>query len=246
MWSEWVTQPANLELSSGAVHVWRAWLKQPHSVAGRLAGTLSQDEQLRAGRFRFAQDRMSFVVARGILRNILAGYLQTDPGSIRFAYSPNGKPALSTAIEKIPLRFNISHSHGLAIYAVTRSCEVGIDAEYIRPLDDLNAIIEVIFSPAERKLLHDLPAAEQLRAFFTGWVRKEAYVKAIGEGLARSIDQIDVLFFTEHPATVWQPLVGPQPLLGRTLIDLFPIPDYSAALVIDGDGLELSQWHWAE
>ncbi|MBV8883220.1 MAG: hypothetical protein JO235_04370, partial [Chroococcidiopsidaceae cyanobacterium CP_BM_RX_35] len=128
---KWEHPPPELTLLSKDIHVWRASLDQPISCVQQLAQTLCAEEGTRAERFYFEQDRQRFIVGRGLLRAILGRYLSVEPSQIQFHYGPRGKPALSLACGGSWLRFNLSHSQGLAVYAVTRDREIGIDIEHI-------------------------------------------------------------------------------------------------------------------
>ena len=152
---------------------------------GRLFAYLSDDEVARAERFVFDRDRHRYIAARGRMREVLARLLGTTPAELRFAYSSHGKPSLPVA-----LHFNLSHSEGLAALGVSRTHELGVDVEHVRPLKE--DIAERFFSRAEVATLRALPEHEQLDAFYRCWTRKEAVVKAIGEGLSRPLDSFDV------------------------------------------------------
>ncbi len=189
-------------LVDGRILVWMAALDATSERRfEQLARLLSQDENQRALRFRFESDRKRFVVCRGVLREILATYLGSHPEAIHFNYGPQGKPYL-----KVPegqnarsLYFNVSHSSGWAIYALGLS-EVGVDLEFVRPVPEMQALVEQYFSVAERGALGSIAPDLKRRAFFNCWTRKEAYVKACGGGLLMSLDQFDVSVDPESPA----------------------------------------------
>jgi len=165
------------------VHTWSARLDVPPETWARLYATLSQDERDRSARFRFARDRLRFVAARGTLRALLGRYLRTRPGRIRFSYNAFGKPELSPAFGS-RLRFNLSHSAGLALIAITRDAAIGVDVEYIQPHPDYAEIARGVFSAAELDELDRLPSDVYPLAFLSCWTKKEASLKARGEGLA--------------------------------------------------------------
>jgi 4'-phosphopantetheinyl transferase len=173
-------------------------LDVPLAVAARLRGLLSAEERARSGRFVFERDRHRYVAAHGRLREILAGYVGAAPASLTFASSPSGKPAL--AEPRTELRFNLSHSRGLALVAVTRGREVGVDLEAIRAVEDLDDLAASCFSPAETRALAAVPEGSRLEAFFDGWTRKEAFVKLLGDGLSRPLDSFDVTLGPGEPA----------------------------------------------
>jgi 4'-phosphopantetheinyl transferase len=152
---------------------------------GRFYAMLSDDEVARAERFVFERDRHRYVTARGRMREILARLLGARPTDLRFAYSSHGKPSLPTEVH-----FNLSHSDALAALGVSRTHELGVDVEHVRPLKE--DIAERFFSRAEVAALRAMPEHAQLDAFYRCWTRKEAVVKAIGEGLSRPLDSFDV------------------------------------------------------
>jgi len=233
-------------LGCDEVHVWRATLDQTPSQIQSFRHNLAADEQARAGRFYFARDREYFIVARGVLRAILGGYLKRAPESISFCYSSHGKPALAGESDGDAIRFNVSHSHGTALYAVTRGREVGIDVERIRFNLAVAEIAERFFSRQEVAMLQTLPTEEQREAFFYCWTRKEAYIKARGEGLSLPLDQIDVSLAPGKPDAV----PGTQPDSSEasrwSLQELAPAPGYVAALAVEGHGWRLACWQWLD
>jgi 4'-phosphopantetheinyl transferase len=224
------------------VHIWRAALDVPESQVRSLWYTLTADECQRAERYVFARDRTHFVVARGLLRVLLGRYLGQDPPHLRFIYGPHGKPALATDTGGGALRFNVSHSHGLALYAITRGREVGVDVERIRPEVAQEQIAEHFFSPREITRLRALPTPLQATAFFACWTRKEAYIKAKGEGLALPLDQFDVSLVPGEPAALLRAAWDPQEAARWSLQDLAPAPGYRAAVAVAGQDWRLTCW----
>ena len=187
--SIWTEPPQSPSLEGGTVHVWRISLDQPDEALERFRRTLEPDEIDRAGRFHFEKHRRHFVVARGFLRTVIARYLETQPESLRFSYGAYGKPALAS--EHV-LRFNLSHSHEVALLAVALDAELGVDVEHVRADFASEDIARRFFSRAEVEVFNALPREEQVAAFFRCWTRKEAYIKAIGKGLSQPLDAFDV------------------------------------------------------
>lgn len=226
----WIAGPAQPRATPEEVHVWLATVDQFGDRLGELAATLAPDEQARAKRFVFDRDRVRFSVARGCLRAILGRYLQMAPAAIAFRYNDFGKPEIADAEN---LTFNLSHSSDLVLCAVTRHRRLGIDVERIRTMG-AEAIVERYFTPAEQQTLATLPLHERLRAFFNGWTRKEAWLKAMGRGIGMGLDQVDVsLACVERPeirsigndvqaATAW------------SLASFDPAEDAVAAVACDG------------
>lgn len=233
----WLPAPPNLTLPPDEAHVWRARLDV---MAESFRESLQPDERERAERFYFAEHRRRFIARRRILRYILGRYLGQDPAELRFEYGPRGKPALSGR----PLYFNLSHSEEMALFAVTRHREVGVDIEHIQPRINPAEIAKHSFSAAEKAELNSLPPDQQLIAFFNGWTRKEAYIKARGEGLALPLPEFDVSL--GHPAALLATRDDPQEAARWTMIALDPGPGYAAALVVEGDGWRLRCWQFQE
>jgi 4'-phosphopantetheinyl transferase len=183
-----------LTLFSGRneVHVWRAGLDLDRSSLSRLQECLSADERARAARFVFAKDRERFIAARSTLRRILGQYLGMPPGSIAFAYSAHGKPFLSDPIARERVSFNLSHCDDVALYAIAAGCEVGVDLERLDREIAVSEIAGQYFCPAEVAAIHAMAPEHRHIAFFVFWCRKEAYVKARGEGLSIPLNEFDV------------------------------------------------------
>ena len=185
----WNKPPQSPSLEAGTVHVWRISLDQPDDRLDRFRRMLDPDELNRASRFHFEKHRRHFIVARGFLRSVVARYLQMQPEALRFSYGAYGKPALAS--EHV-LRFNLSHSHEVALLAVALDAELGVDVEHIRADFASEEIARRFFSRAEVDVFNALPKEEQVAAFFRCWTRKEAYIKAIGKGLSQALDAFDV------------------------------------------------------
>jgi 4'-phosphopantetheinyl transferase len=228
-------------LGEDEVHVWRIALDC--GGGDSLRSRLSSDELARAARFHFERDRTRFSVARAALREILAHYLGTGPAEIAFVYGDHGKPALAPYGD---LHFNLSHSHDLALCAVTRGREVGVDVERIRELDDLEGIATATFSQRERETLAQLAGPERLAGFFNAWTRKEAFVKALGEGLSHPLDRFDVsLAPTARPRL--ERIDGDSTRAARWSLAAVVIDAaHAAAVVVEGRGLTLVARRWPE
>ncbi len=212
------------------VHVWSAGLDPVEPTLALLAALLNEEETARARRFHFERDRRHFTAARGWLRLLLGRYLDAAPASLCFGYGARGKPFVA-APRGAPLRFNLSHSHGRALYAFAAGREVGIDVEAGARLgDDWPGLVRRIFSAREREELFALPAVCQRAAFLNGWTRKEAFLKATGQGLVDGLQSIEVSL---DPATPPALLAAGAP--ARWAIhDLRDGDAYAAALVVEG------------
>ncbi|MBI3243492.1 MAG: 4'-phosphopantetheinyl transferase superfamily protein [Chloroflexi bacterium] len=240
----WPSPPASPALRGNDVHLWRADLNQPSRVLSQLAQTLSADEHQRAERFHFDVHRHHFIVGRGFLRTVLASYLGIEPDQVQFNYGPQGKPGLQNSGGFPGLQFNLAHSHELAVLAVTQDREIGVDVEYIRPVLDMEQVAARNFSPRENVILNSLPVSERQPAFFTCWTRKEAYIKAIGEGLSRPLDQFDVSLTPGEAANLLWVAGRPEEALRWSLCELDVGAGYVAALAVEGQDLSITKWQW--
>lgn len=162
----------------------------PHQ-AHAAALSLSQAERSRAARFRFDRERRRFIVARARLRELLAERLEVPPESIEFVYAREGKPALAERFARSGWRFNLSHCGELAVYAFSRAGEVGVDVEAVHAIAEADAIAARVFSRREHEDYRALAPSERPLAFFRCWTRKEAFVKALGDGLAVALERLD-------------------------------------------------------
>ena len=234
----------SLALDGDEVHVWRAASDATEGRLEELSQSLGADERARAERFAFRRDRDRFIVRRGLLRAILGRYLSVDPARLQFDYGASGKPALARRCGGMQLRFNVSHSAGLVLYAVTRGREVGVDLEQIRPAIAREGVAEHFFSPAEVTALRALPEEAQPEAFFACWTRKEAYVKARGEGLALRLDQFEVSLLPGEPAALLRTADDATEVSRWSLRALAPGPGYASALAVEGRVGRLTCRQW--
>jgi 4'-phosphopantetheinyl transferase len=215
------------QLSPLCIHLWSIRTNAPEAIARGFEQLLAADEKSRATRFRFDRLRRSFTVSRGALRIILSFYLNAPPGNIEFTYGVNGKPAVAS---EAGLQFNASHSGDLALIAVTTGCELGVDLERMREIRDSEQIASRFFCPAEANELLSLPRDQQERAFFLCWTRKEAFIKATGQGLSAALDSFRVTLDPSQPAAILH-IDGDRNLAQSwTLHDLYVAPGYAAAL----------------
>lgn len=230
------------ELGPDDVHVWRIALDQEAATLATLRRLLSADERARADRFYSAKHRDHFTVGRGQLRTILGHYLQRDPAALEFIYRGNGKPALADEA----LRFNLAHSHGLAVLAVTRGREVGIDVERVRSTVGGPELAERYFSAREVAALASVPEELKQKAFFHGWTRKEAYIKAVGKGLALALDSFDVSLIPGEPAVLLE-VRGVEGEAERWTMAEVPVPEeYVAAVLVEGTAWQLRCADWLD
>lgn len=213
------------EFKDRIIHVWPVRTIASKDLITWFDGVLDPQERLRASRFRFDNHRRSFVVAHGALRTLLASYLKTSASNIQFEYGYNGKPGLSGSA----VTFNMSHSGDMAVFAFTDGCEIGIDVEEIRPMEDMDQIAAHFFCPDEAAELQRMPANERERGFFLCWTRKEAYIKAIGDGLSVPLNDFRVTLQAGEARFVH--LAGDTAAANEWMLhDLRLAPAYAAAL----------------
>jgi len=210
----------------------------------RLAQHLAPDECDRADRFLRDADRNRFIVGRGVLRTILGRYLGSHPAQLRFRYSPAGKPALAAESGPGSIRFNVSHTRDIALYAVTIGREVGVDIERIRADLGVEDLAARFFSGREIAALGTVPPPYRLEAFFTCWTRKEAYSKARGQGLSFPLDHFTVSLAPGQPPALLEVLDDPAESARWSLWQLVPGPDHVAALAVEGRDCHPKCWQW--
>ncbi|MBE9094401.1 4'-phosphopantetheinyl transferase superfamily protein [Tychonema sp. LEGE 07203] len=240
----WNSPPLDLTLDINEIHVWRVSLAQTVTCLQSLQQTLSTDEQTKAERFHFPKDRDRFIVSRGALRAILSRYLHINPSLLRFEYNPYGKPSLTVAQGGNTLRFNLSHSREIALIALTKNREIGVDIEAIDPKTSCLEIAERFFSPLEHLALCSLPEYLQTTAFFTCWTRKEAYIKAVGKGLSLPLNEFDVTLAPGEPPALLNVKENPDEASKWSLIELISSSDMVAAVAVAGDCHKLDCWQW--
>ncbi len=238
--------PSCFQLASDEVHSWCASLDVPPETSARLYATLTPDERTRSARFQFERDQQRFIVARGVLRDLLGHYLQIQPGKIGFVYNAFGKPDLGPESGS-RLKFNLSHSAGLALIAIATASDVGVDLEYIRAQPDYADIARRFFSADEVDYLNALPSHLYAKAFFSCWTKKEACLKACGEGLAIPLNSFSVPLTTDAAHTPVELSVASKGIVAArrwSLYTLRPAPGYAGALAVEGIGwrLRLCQW----
>ena len=240
--STWPLPPKNIDLNENAVDIWLVGLEQSDTVRAKLWPLLNEEEQARAKRFYFDIHRHHFIVGRGLLRILLGKYLNLAPEKIVFAYGEHGKPYLPNTT----LNFNISHSYGMALLAFTQGRELGVDIEQIRPLEDAAAIAKMNFSAKEVAEYTAVPDTQKPLAFYNCWTRKEAFIKAIGEGLTCPLDSFDVTLIPGEPAQLLQVKGSAAEANKWRLQSLNPVEGYVGAIIATGQDWQLNCWQWTE
>jgi 4'-phosphopantetheinyl transferase len=241
----WNVAPDRPALADDEVHVWRVTLDQSPPCVQLLRGTLSPDEIERADRFHFQRDREHFIVARGALRAILSRYLEIDSPDLRFRYTDYGKPYLANDTLDLDFRFNVSHSNSVGLVCITTGREIGADIEWIRDGISRERIAERFFSVSEVKALRELPQHLQDQAFFNCWTRKEAFVKAKGEGLSIPLDEFVVSLVPDEPAVLLSVSGLAEETLRWTFHQLSAGDGYVAVVAVEGgNSVQPQCWEW--
>lgn len=236
----WKDGPGAISLNRSELHVWKIGLDQPAHQQEQYCDILSADEQDRAERFHYEIHRSRFVAGRALLRILLCSYLKTQPQQLVFDYGLYGKPALISEQNPEQIKFNLSHADALALYAFAIERELGIDIERIQSLPDMDQIAARSFSKREYNTWVALPDSEKAKAFSRCWTRKEAFIKAIGNGLQYPLDEFDVTLSPgQMPELTWV-AADPQATDRWSYANLPKIPGYSSALITEGNDCRLT------
>jgi len=219
---------------------------EPSEELDSPAELLSLDERERADRFHRKLDRNRFRVIHTAMRMILAQYLNVPPQEVSFSSAMGVKPELASQLRGAGIQFNLSHSSELALLAVAKGAMVGVDVEWINPEFPIDEIAERFFSAAEISVLNALTADERVNAFFSCWTRKEAYIKALGEGLSVPLDSFEVAFGSHRAAALVAVRDNPQELSRWSMYELKVPKNYTAALVVEGSAHQLRQFRWSQ
>lgn len=239
LWIEWCriwmkdsqTAIGRFSFAGREIHVWPVSVQGPDCVVAKFESLLSADEIARADAFRFDHLRRSYVLSHGALRVFVSSYLGVSPEGVQLIHGSHGKPGVVQPGDGSPsFEFNVSHSGGMVLFAFAAGCELGVDIEQLRPLENMTNISKRFFSREESSQLMALPPDQRERAFFLCWTRKEAYIKAVGEGLSIPLDSFQVTLRPGEPARFLH--MAHDVALARTwmLHDLEVASAYAAAL----------------
>lgn len=243
--STWLAAPASLSHPGpDEVHIWRIRLEQDETVLQKMHAVLSADERQRALQFKFEKLQKRFVISRGALRDILHRYTGHAAANIVFEYEAHGKPQLAAAFKQNGIQFNLSHAENLALCGVAWRRAIGVDVECIRSLHDAERIAQRFFSARENAMFGALPLAEKTAAFYNCWTRKEAFIKALGEGLTHPLHRFDVAFVEGEPPALLNTRPDPLEAARWTLQALAPGEGYAGAFVVSGKEAHLQCWEW--
>lgn len=233
------------KLPPGDLQLWLFSLERPPLPLDYLADLLSPEERARAARFRFDVHRRRFTAGRGLLREALGRWLGEDPRALVFHYGEKGKPSL--AVPSAPdLRFNLSHSQDLGLLGVAWGRELGVDVEACRPLEDAAGLVERFFAPGERAAFAALEEERRLLGFYSGWTRKEAYVKARGDGLSLPTTSFEMTLDPEGPAALLAFDAEPAEVTRWAFTALDPAPGFLGAVAVESPGGALVRATWAD
>ena len=236
--------PSDLALKAGEIHIWIGELVQPASEFNRFLQTISIDERARAGRFHYQEKENRFIIRHGMLRMILGKYMGVKASELQFHYGKHGKPVINETFGKENIHFNISHSVGVALFAFVRNQQIGVDIEHIRDIPEMDQIVKRYFSEREQVCYRALPRDKRREAFFHYWTSKEAFVKALGEGLSRSLEKIDVTPVPGERNALHIIAGGPCEERGWSIHTIRPTREYAGALAIQSENVTLRSFKW--
>lgn len=240
----WLAAPRFLPLPDREIHFWRADMRLFAVHEKMLTSMLSETELEKANRFRQRPDRNRSILARAVLRDILGRYMGMNPENLQFLVAERGKPTLDPEAHANAPRFSVSHSGNIVLFAFTREYDVGVDVEAIRNDLDVIEIAQRFFAPGEVSQLLGLPAISRLNAFFEGWTRKEAYLKARAEGIGYGLNQFAVALTPGEPARLISDDRHPEEVALWLLYGIPLGPGYAAAAAVRGSGLRSQYWEW--
>ena len=232
----WENAPDRVSLGENEVHIWRTSLLRTAGEYRQLQTFLNENELTDAQNFFSTEKRWQWIAARGTLRFLLGMYLGTAPTQLTFCYNAHGKPHLSDEWQQEQVCFNLSHSSGLALYAFVRRRQIGLDIEHIRSSVRHVRLAQQKFAPGEYETLQQLALFEQQQAFFICWTRKEAYLKARGEGIAYGLRSFEVSLRPGEPAVLLENHLEPLECQRWFIKDISPRKDYVGALVVERKG----------
>lgn len=227
----WPTPPKNLTLEKNDVHIWCTNLDLSREKIQQLETILSQEEINRANQFYFEKHRHRFIVARSSLRIILGQYINIKSDRIQFDYTPKGKPYL---VGREEIEFNVSHSENMSLYGVTGNRPIGVDIEYLRPIEDAAKLAKRFFCPSEYEVISPLAPGEREKAFFRAWTAKEAFLKATGEGIGGGLDQVEIDLTSQESIKLLKIQNNCHAANEWSLLPLILADDYIGAVVVKG------------
>ncbi|HFA51609.1 MAG TPA: 4'-phosphopantetheinyl transferase superfamily protein [Bacteroidetes bacterium] len=239
--NRWTPPPADFKLAPSEAHLWRVGLDIPPSRQSSFWDILSDDEKQRANRFRFEKDKRRYIAGRAVLRNLLAQYLNKKPAEIHFRYGPQGKPFSENGLS---LKFNLSNSAHLALIGFVLNDELGVDLEDAGREVETTLVAKHFFSKKETERLLALPAHQQQTAFYNCWTRKEAFIKAKGDGLSFPLDQFEVSLRPNEKAELLATYWDEKEKEKWSLFSVAPMDGFVGALAVEGKIKKVKYWDW--
>jgi len=236
--TSWPRSPVELPALQNSIHIWAVRLDDATVDFNRGRDLLSPEERERAARFKFERDRRRYLVAHIALHGILRQYLPSEPARVSFDIGANGKPRLPQAPASSDVEFNLSHSHEMALLAVCRKREVGVDIEYGKEDFEFQEVAERFFTAREVAAMRGLPAKLQRQAFFKCWTSKEAFLKAKGTGLSGALDEVEITLTAAEQVHITAGVPG------WSLSELDPIDGYEGALVVANAPVPICYYMW--
>jgi len=220
----------------GNIQIHSVFLGQSEKVATGYYSILSQEEKNRAEKFKLDEVKFRWIVTRGLLRVLLANYIECDPGEIEFRNNKYGKPLVNSPLLDSRISFNLSHSSNVAVYVFTQNKYVGIDVEMINEIPNLKDVIDLCFHEEEKKWFSNVPLNKRNEIFYKIWTSKEAYIKAIGKGFSFSPDKI-CLDQDSNGGMSFKEIIGDQDFKKWKLLSFKPHSHFISSIVVDGDDL---------
>jgi 4'-phosphopantetheinyl transferase len=243
---ESATKGTTLEWKNGLVDVWFADLDRLASRVGEAEALLSPEEASRARRFRFPRDRIRYVIRRGILRSLIGRYTARDPGGLDIRSDDKGKPYLAIGGNEFSFRFSMSDSDGLAAFALGPQASLGVDIERIRDLPEMDEIVSRHFTAREKEAYFSCPESGRLGLFYRFWTRKEAVLKALGEGLRRELNTVDVSGYGDPSGPLQACIAGCLSVDRIFLVDIKSLPGVAAAVASAGSAAHVRVHQYGE
>lgn len=231
MWTSPAIIPA---LKSSQGHLWKIDSRTLEGSEVSCLSVLSEDEKARADKFRFRRDRLIYVLARGVLRKLLASYIGKAANQIDFEYNEQGKPSVRSASN---VKFNVSHSRDMILIGFTRKVDIGVDIEWNKRPIEIQEVAKSFFSDGEVSDLLGLPEKDQLAAFYNCWTRKEAFIKAKGGGLSIPLDQFEVSLKPDLPPRLMSVRWDQQEVAKWNMERFYIDNDYTCAVITDSKDL---------
>ena len=236
----------NREIPIDEAHIWVIDLDLSGYQVDYHCKVLSPEERERAARFHFQRHRRRYIVSQGVMRRILSHYLDEDPSELVYEIGSHGKPALGGRHKEAGLQFNLTHSHEIALFVLVREVEIGIDVEFVREIDDLDGIAGRFFSVSEQADYFSLPKDQRAQGFYNCWTRKEAFIKAIGDGLSYPLEKFDVTLIPGERAQLLRIEDNPVEASHWTLEAFQPEPGYTGAVALRAKGIHFEHYRFGD